>query len=483
MLKRIGLVPGSFAVAWALLNACSADDANLGSNAAGGTNAHADSGNGGASSGGTAGAGGIGGAGSRAEGGAGGSGVEGGVAGDSTASATAGAGGAVAAGGVIGSGGALGGTGGALGGSSGNAAAGAAGEGGEGGQPSACVPDIKPCANGGICNAVDGGYACTCSAEFVGERCQYRKIQVLGALPGFAYGEINDLSSDGASAVGTSWDPGPWVTAYNPMRFEYSTGKLLPVEAPNNLQCSGRFTNADGSWLAGDCGAGGIYQLTSQVFELLPELDSRFHVIGASRDGSTLVGVVREKVGDTKHQAFRWTRAGVQILPCVGICCEQGAAIAASADGSVIALDCGDFEPHRWSEETGMVPLPLEWAWAGNYVNGISGDGHVIVGSADISDWLSPNAPIVPFRWRDGEREALPAGAGPALGCNSDGSIVFFRNAIFRGTKLEMFEDLFGPNPEGIPAGQFSILAMSADGNVIAGGLWRESQAWIARLR
>jgi probable HAF family extracellular repeat protein len=204
-----------------------------------------------------------------------------------------------------------------------------------------------------------------------------------------------------------------------------------------------------------------------------------------SADGSTVVGYSESGVnnpgGTPRYQAFRWTAASVIALGDLPGGNFYSEPYAVSSDGSVVAGYSSDAEhfhqAFRWTEDNGMVSLgrlpppgvnPGGFA-GGNYAQGMSADGSVIVGGGQGEA----------FRWTASDGMVglglLPGDLGFTLanGVSADGSVV-----VGWGTNASSLEEAFRWTAGGgmvglgdLPGGGFGSYAnaVSADGSVIVG--------------
>jgi probable HAF family extracellular repeat protein len=104
---------------------------------------------------------------------------------------------------------------------------------------------------------------------------------------------------------------------------------------------------------------------------------------GVSGDGSVVVGISTDS--NANGRAWRWTDAGGIVdlggLPGVG---DENSADAVNADGSVIVGASGT-TAYRWTQPTGMQPLPRLPGAGLCAATSVSADGSVIGGEASFS--------------------------------------------------------------------------------------------------
>ena len=151
---------------------------------------------------------------------------------------------------------------------------------------------------------------------------------------------------------------------------------------------------------------------------------SRTSALGISADASTVVG---SATGTATHsEAFRWRGLGTYESLGVVAGAMDATAYATSADGSVVVGESsigatGPSVAFRWSQETGMEPLPI--GGTNSYGRGVSGDGSRVVGIRhDLAGHINA------FLWtRETGVQILPHLNGTdsaAFAVNDDGRIV-----------------------------------------------------------
>lgn len=200
-------------------------------------------------------------------------------------------------------------------------------------------------------------------------------------------------------------------------------------------------------------------------------------VYGVSRDGSVAVG-------SSDNVAIRWTRSGgmmaLEDLNDPHNPPQLHKAVAASADGSVIAAEGGWYQAYRWTAGgAGMhipnlgAPLVITTA----YPQAISADGSVVVGESYSTSDNSYHA----WRWTaDGGVQtlgSLPGGeaGSDANGVSADGSVIVglatnaqSENEAYRWTESSGMVGLGVLNLPGERHGS-GATAVSADGRTIVG--------------
>jgi probable HAF family extracellular repeat protein len=117
---------------------------------------------------------------------------------------------------------------------------------------------------------------------------------------------------------------------------------------------------------------------------------------GNVTDSGVVVGDAATDSGYTTNHAFRWTASGgLQDLGTLGG--SDSWAYGVSADGSVVVggadLSNGNSNAFRWTEATGMVDIGT-LGGSYSFAYGVSADGSVVVGQANLSNG-NENA----FRW------------------------------------------------------------------------------------
>lgn len=139
-----------------------------------------------------------------------------------------------------------------------------------------------------------------------------------------------------------------------------------------------RWTSAEGPIGLGDLPGGGFFS----------------RAYGISADGSVIVGA-SEVSDDFNTEAFSWTADGGM----VGIGGNRSAALAASANGSVI-VGYSDQEAFRWTAADGLVGLGgLAEGVIRSQANAVSADGAVVVGTSLSLNRPGGNATDEAFIW------------------------------------------------------------------------------------
>ena len=255
------------------------------------------------------------------------------------------------------------------------------------------------------------------------------------------------VSADGTTIVGTSDGLGVrWINGVMeflaappeyPYVFPYAVsgdgnvlaGRALPPAGPYGIAM--RWTPGEGVLDLGSINPG----------------DYPVAAYAVSEDGQVIVGI-------SEPQAFRWTETlgmvGLGFLPGFQ---DFSIAVCVSADGSVIGgqADIGFYPGYAatyWTEATGWVQLPsvIPSASIANTVNGVSGDGTVMVG---INTGFDPPARQL-FIW----------------------DAVNGARVLQDAMEQEYGVDFQGWQLAGLPApynNEGEVMAISCDGNAIAG--------------
>lgn len=297
----------------------------------------------------------------------------------------------------------------------------------------------------------------------------------MGVLPGGVNSSARAISTDGSAVVGTSEISG----ATRVFRWTSSDGMVDLGTLSNSTYSNGESISADGSVVVGfvdspDGGRPFRWTVDTGMQEIeLPTGLLAARALGVSGDGQTVVGFARQPIGQF---AFRWTAAdGVQLLHTS----PWNYASATNSDGSIIvgwrSSEPPD-HPFQWTANSPLqdlvfpgtntdparalalsadgtvaagyghgaciwvngVWIPLGLLPGGHYSQslGISGDGRVVVGTADRSPAHPPIGGRA-FVW------TAPTGMHdlnvllPNLGVNLDGwALTHAHGASADGTSL-----------------------------------------------
>lgn len=323
--------------------------------------------------------------------------------------------------------------------------------------------------------------ACLCVACFsVSFDCHAQMcggMEDLGLLPGGTFAEAMGVSADGAVVVGR----GTNASGLRGWRWTASVG-MHEVGYLGGSDGSGFIARANGVSGDGTVVVGIALNPWNQGHAFLwtpfiPTLDlgSFTHVTSAGRseafavsaDGTTVVGS-SDWLPTMSSVPFRWTAIdGLQDLDLgPGV---EGAAYAASADGSVVVgYWHNPNRAFRWTEEDGAIDLGMLPGSGRAWATSVSANGSVVVGWAREPDQA--------FRWtQSGGMESLGVLPGyahsVATGVSEDGSVVvgYAFNGwpiarAFRWTATSGMQDI------GTLGGDLRVAnAISADGKTVVG--------------
>jgi probable HAF family extracellular repeat protein len=262
----------------------------------------------------------------------------------------------------------------------------------------------------------------------------------LGTLPGFSESYPTAVSADGAIVVGVS-------------RIPYDI-----YEEP----CEGR--SRVFRWTA-----------ATEIEDLgvLPDASCSF--LGAvSVDGKVVLG-------QSGGHAFRWTPE--EGMEEIGVYAVRGV----SADGTVVVGDIAGAQGFRWTAESGIVELGGGPAFTSIYVNDVSADGRVVVGSGRTR----PGGPFHAFRWTAAtgavDLGVLPGGSGSgAQAVSLDGAVIVGFTITDDGQRAFRWSSATGMVDVGAlsPAGDTYLGGVSVDGRVVVGQSGgRAFRAYVGRPR
>jgi len=316
----------------------------------------------------------------------------------------------------------------------------------------------------------------------------------VGQLAGSTGSQVWGLSGDGQVAVGIAFFPAPVYT--RPIRWTLTTGSQQLATIGEAYA-----TNYDGSISCGDgpSGVGACRFLPGGVIESIPGLPSSLGpgLSGSSRclaispDGSAVAGSI-ESISSSA--GFVWTASGgSQVLPTLPGN-NWSRAYGVSGDGSVVV---GESYYHDLPPGPGQT-LPQAVAWfrpTGTIANlnagsntgarAVTPDGAYIVGRL-------PNT--IAFRWTSqGGLQTLPnLHAGTAISADGQTVAGFISGspqanaAIWTPTlgavNLNTYLPTIGISVTGWQLEY--VMALSADGRVIAGRGWHNGveEGWVVRL-
>lgn len=232
-------------------------------------------------------------------------------------------------------------------------------------------------------------------------------MQGIGTLPGEFSGNAHGVNHDGSIIVGNSGTRAFW--------WDVSTG-MQEVSVPS-VTSVGLNAVSPGGLAVGAYGHGS----QTEAFLWSPSTGVRtLSLPGISRGAGAISADGHVVVGWAGNAAFRWTEAtGAQLISYPSA--SMTSAYGVSADGSVIVGSVFPPQiPFRWSEATGVEPLPLLPGHTFGVAMGVSADGRTIVGS------IGPNVAAL---WIDGQAYAL-ADLLVAGGVNLDGWQLARINAV-----------------------------------------------------
>lgn len=148
--------------------------------------------------------------------------------------------------------------------------------------------------------------------------------------------------------------------------------------------------------------------------------------MGVSGDGTVIVGYGSRS--DVYDEAFRWTKEEGM----VGLGFRRSAALGISRDGKyVVGIRQG--RAFRWTKDGGWEILPLLYGGGNNYAEGVSADGSVVVGLADLNQGLGTGEAFI---WDpvNGIRDLNVL--LPALGANLNGFYLFDARSVSADGKV-----------------------------------------------
>lgn len=150
--------------------------------------------------------------------------------------------------------------------------------------------------------------------------------------------------------------------------------------------------------------------------------------MAVSGDGSVVVGYGSRT--DVYDEAFRWTKEEGM----VGLGFSRSAALGISRDGKYI-VGIRQGRAFRWTKDTGYQILPTLYGVFGsnNYAEGVSADGNVIVGLADLNQGRGTGEAFI---WDpvNGIRDLNVL--LPALGANLNGFYLFDARSVSADGKV-----------------------------------------------
>ena len=253
----------------------------------------------------------------------------------------------------------------------------------------------------------------------------------LGFLPGGKISSASAVSDDGKVVVG--WTSAPILVGGEqvPQAFRWTAdGGMVSLGCmPGDYPLSCAFAvSSDGSVVAGYgaavSGTEAFRWTARNGLVRLGYLSGRRKKEGAamamSSDGSVVAG-------DAGYQAFRWTAAGGMVgLESHMIQGAHSLATAISSDGKIIVglgVSPLEVQAFRWTEADGMVGLGYLPGGSNSSAQAVSRDGFVIVGSSSSTSGTEP------FRWTAAGGMVglghLPGSTnGVAWAVSGDGSVI-----------------------------------------------------------
>ena len=194
-----------------------------------------------------------------------------------------------------------------------------------------------------------------------------------------------------------------------------------------------------------------------------------------SADGTTVIGYAEDSSGGERF-AFRWTAAtGMQDLGSLG---PAGApviasAIAVSADGTVVVGESSDnvsFRPFRWTVQSGMIALGSGSPGFRGRASAVSADGSIVAFNEFPLTTPGFPLPAPAYRWT-AQTGAVPLGNYTVVAMSADGESIIGNVPTVSSSNAYRWRLLAGWMPlGGLPASQGSMaLDISADGSVVVG--------------
>ena len=354
-----------------------------------------------------------------------------------------------------------------------------------------CEPQ-NPCP--GACTNTSGSFSCECPVGFAGIHCEHRIFQGIGMLAGDTSSSVAALSRDGKHLVGTSLG----TSTHSAVSFDIANATLQNVNPSGATACDGHAISGDGSVVIGRCEKTFRFSAGSATYFDNEVADAR--VTEVSADANVLVGVWPAAANWETGRAFRATPSTFTLLPCPDD--SRGSkANSVSADGSLVALQCGASNlAFRWSLAEGAMPLPRSfWPWdtvSAYTATHVCSDGLTIVGYIDIG--IDGNIVVngAAGYWKDGQ--GTLTNYGQPSGCSADGRVqvgnttttrwpgaatVAQRIYIDDGTLANPLTAIVNsPDAQGWTLNH--IAGISDDGKVIAGDGTHDghNEGWVAHL-
>lgn len=277
----------------------------------------------------------------------------------------------------------------------------------------------------------------------------------LGILSGGTLSTANGVSADGSVIVGGT-DASDSAGNQIPFIWKASQGMAPISVAGSGFACSANGASSDGSVVVGVCANATQFAFRWTAATGMTGLGQSFGsgpfpkylAQAVSADGSKIVGTVFLSTG--RYAPTVWAAPDTASLLGANLTNPAGGATAVSRDGSVVAgysLDASAGQhAFRWTSQGGMIGLDVAASFTQSTVWAMSGDGSVIVGSANqpaaetATLWnLQHGTRTLDVVLRDDYQTAVPAGwkLTRALGISADGSTLVG----------------YGTNPAGLPEG------------------------------
>jgi len=197
-----------------------------------------------------------------------------------------------------------------------------------------------------------------------------------------------------------------------------------------------------------------------------------------SGDGEVIGGAsVRPASLNEDGSAFRWTSAaGLGFTGSLGGT-EGGAVYALSPDGSVMVGSASSpdfsYRAYKWTGATGNVALPAVAGQVQSSAKALSADASVIVGTASITNQANPHAAVWDLVGGSYIGTRLPElntnAVSSANAITPDGAVIVGQSAGRAVRWTETGIENLGLIPGGLPTSTYIALAVSADGNTVAG--------------
>jgi probable HAF family extracellular repeat protein len=352
-----------------------------------------------------------------------------------------------------------------------------------------------------LCNLAALGLAQAQAASFEG----------LGFLPGYTnFSEAYNVSSDGSVVVGWSrYTYGQYGLYDRAFRWTRAGGMVNLGVLGLGLTSQAWGASSDGSVVVGNSDNGsrnvGFRWTNTGGMEglgFLPDPETwESAAFAISADGLVIVG--ESQVGPN-HHAVRWTSSppGIADLGALPGYSYNALAVGASANGSVVVGHCQndwplyEWQAFRWTNgPAGITALGFLPGGASSEANAVSVDGAVIVGGSEsTTGWQA-------CRWSNGAITGLGSLPGytnwiTAFAVSSDGSVIVGESDSATDSAAFIWDSAHGMrNLQSVLAGTYGLnlagwslkraSGISADGNTIVGygtDPGGKTEAWLAVL-